>query len=336
MILVTGGTGLLGAHLLLRLLQQGHQVRAIVREGTSPEKVMEVWKHYLTDGKTLLQKVDWFTADIANKAELSDAFQGVEYVYHCAALISFDPKDKPLLKAVNITGTRNVVDLSLECGIKKLLHVSSIATVGRNPEHTESTEEDKWPVKARSPYTSTKTDAEMEVWRGVHEGLKAVIVNPSVILGPGMWQQSSSRFFDTIYHGLRYYTKGATGFVDAEDVVTAMIALMEGEFDGERFILNGSNLTYRDFFQKVAMALGVKAPSAKAGQTLTSLAWRVDWLRSRITGKPPMITRHSASSSHAKRAYSSEKYCNATGNSFRPVDDSISRIAELYLKEVGD
>ena len=333
MILITGGTGLLGSHLLLRLLQDGQKVRAIVSEEGKPEKALEVWKYYIPDAAAILENAEWFRTDISNKAKLSEAFEGIEKVYHCAALVTFDPRKKAEMINVNITGTRNIVDLSLENNIKKLVHVSSIAAVGNSSHHEEISEKDKWPVKSRSVYAKTKTDGELEVWRGIYEGLNAIIVNPSVILGPGLWQQSSARFFDVLYKGLKYYTSGATGFVDVEDVVSVMINLMSTEVTGERYILNGANLSYKILFEKIAKALNVKAPHKRASMAITSIAWRLEWLKSRLTGQSPLITRESAASSQRQRAYSAEKVKVKTGLVFHTIDDTISRIAELYLNE---
>ena len=333
MILVTGGTGLLGSHLVLRLLQDGQKVRAIVREGGNPEKALQIWRYYIPDASARLNEVEWISTDICNKAKLAEAFDGVDHVYHCAAVVSFDPRKKAEMIDVNVKATRNIVDLSLERGIKKLVHVSTIAAIGNTGQKEEISEKDKWPVNARSIYAKTKTDAELEVWRGVYEGLNAVMVNPSIILGPGFWKESSARFYDVIYHGLKYYTSGCNGFVDVEDVTAAMIMLMNGKIKAERFILNGANLSFQNFFEKVANALKVKVPGRKATPLMTALAWRFEWLKSGITGKPPLITRSSAASSQTRRLYSASKIKEMTGITFRNIDDTITRIADLYLKD---
>lgn len=333
MILITGGTGLLGSHVLLRLLQDGQKVRAIVREGGKPEKALEVWKYYIPDAAAMLKKAEWFSTDISNKAKLTEAFEGIEQIYHCAALVSFDPRKKAEMVNVNVTGTRNIVDLSLENNIKKLVHVSSVAAIGNNSHHGEITEKDKWPVKPKSIYSKTKTDAELEVWRGIYEGLNAVIVNPSVILGPGLWQQSSARFFDVLYKGLKYYTSGATGFVDVVDVADAMIRLMNADVTGERYILNGANLSYQTLFEKIAKALKVNPPHRLASPAMITLAWRFEWLKSYLTGKSPLITRDSTASAQKQKTYSAKKIIEKTGLSFHNINDTIARIAEMYMNE---
>jgi dihydroflavonol-4-reductase len=333
MIVVTGGTGLVGAHLLLELLKGDDKVRAIIREDTNPEKALRIWRHYVKDPENLLEKTEWFRCDICDKVSLYEALQGADQVYHCAAKVTFDGRDRRKMFEVNALGTQNIVNICIEQKNIKLVHVSSIAAIGKSVNGTSLMETDGWPVKSKSVYAQTKTIAELEVWRGIAEGLNAVIVNPAVIIGPGDWQQSSSRFFDIVYRGLKYYTKGITGFVDVQDVTKAMIRLMNEEISGERFILISENMSIRDFFQKIALSLGVLAPSRYASPGLTSLAWRFEYLRSFFTGIPPAITRQSARASHGAKYYSSAKIIELLNFSFTPMEKCIAQTAKFYLKE---
>ena len=191
------------------------------------------------------------------------------------------------------------------------------------------------PVKPGSWYSKTKTMAEMEAWRGYTEGLDTVIVNPSVILGPGKWDSGSPRFFRTSFKGLKFYTKGTTGFVDVRDVVQIMIKLMNSTISGERFILNAANMSFKDIFGKIASELGVKAPYINAGPFLTTLGWRFELVKYILTGIPPVITKQSARTSHKIQKYSAKKIEERLNCTFRPIDNTIKEVAEIFLKESG-
>jgi len=335
MIVVTGGTGLVGAHLLLKLLKENNSIRAIVREESSPKKVLAIWKHYVQSPEGLLDKIDWYRCDITDKASLYDALHDAAQVYHCAAQVNLDGTDKRKMFEVNVLGTQNIVNICLAQNVNKLLHVSSIAAIGKSLNGKTLMETDGWPVKSKSIYTQTKTLAELEVWRGIAEGLNAVIINPSVIVGPGNWESSSSRFFDVIYKGLNYYTKGITGFVDVNDVTDAMVQLMNGEISGERFILNSENISIQDFFNKIAVSLGVTPPSRYASPFKTSLAWKAEFIKSILTGSTPKITKQSARTSHTSRFYSGDKIKNQLNFDYTPMDESIARTAKFYLQELN-
>jgi dihydroflavonol-4-reductase len=333
MIVVTGGTGLVGSHLLLELLKADNTVRVLIRKDSKPEKVFTVWKHYVPDPEKLLGKIEWYPCDITDKFALSEALIGADQVYHCAARVSLDGTNKRNMYEVNVLGTHNIVNICLELNVKKLVHVSSIAAIGKAMNGTILSEADGWPVKSKSIYSQTKTLGELEVWRGIAEGLNADIVNPSVIIGPGDWQQSSSRFFDVIFRGLKYYTKGTTGFVDVRDVTKAMILLMNSEISGERFILNSANMSIKDFFEKIALSLEVKAPARYASPLLTSLAWEIEYIKYLFSGLMPKITRQSARTSHTVRQYSGKKIIDQLNFVYTPIDESIANTARLYLQE---
>jgi dihydroflavonol-4-reductase len=330
MILVTGGTGLLGTHLLPELINSGEKVRVLVREPDNSRKLLSVWRYYYKDPETLLKKIDWFRGDVGNKSDVYYALDNIEKVYHCAACVSFDRSKRMEMSKVNVQGTKNIVDMCLERNIKKLLHVSSIAAIGPGNGEDALTEENKWAINPKSAYSKTKTLAEYEVWRGMFEGLNAVIINPSVILGAGFTGQSSYRFFDTIYNGLKYYTNGVTGFVDVRDVVKIMIILMNSDIRDERFIVNGENLSYKELFIKISDAFGISPPEKHATKFMTSLAWKVEFLVSILTGKTPKITQQTASSAHHIQRYSSLKLKNHIGFSYTDIDDTIRDIVLFY------
>jgi dihydroflavonol-4-reductase len=334
MILITGGTGLLGIHLVPELLNSGESVRVMIRESSDPGKVLPIWNYYYKNAEELLDKIEWFRGDITNKVDVFNALEHIDKVYHCAACVSFHRSKRQEMRDVNVLGTRNIVDMSLERGIQKLLHVSSIAAIGPGKGITPLTEENKWTINPKSDYSKTKTLAENEVWRGIFEGLNAVIINPSIILGAGYKGQNSYTFFERIYHGLKYYTKGATGFVDVRDVVKIMIMLMNSDITTERYIVSGINLSYRDLFIKISDAFGMRPPEKYATKFLTFLAFLGEFFISALTGKSQRITLQTARSAHHIKAYSSLKLINHTGFSFTDIDDTIKGIAGFFLDEI--
>ena len=255
MILVTGGTGLVGFHLLLQLSQEENAIRAIYR---SEKKLNHVKQLFQKENKlSEFEKIDWVKADILDIPTLETAFTNVYYVYHCAALVSFNPKDEEKLYQNNIVGTANVVNISLSKKVKKLCFVSSISALGNGTEHNlfinEETERNNEAV--RSDYSISKFGAEMEVWRGFQEGLDVVIVNPGVIFGNGFPKEGSSLFIQNIKNGQLFYTHGKLGIVAVEDVVKAMMTLMKSTISGERFILVAEDVTYKELFDSIAKIL---------------------------------------------------------------------------------
>jgi len=334
MILVTGGTGLVGAHLLYHLTQTEDKVRALRRSSSSVEQTKKIFSFYTSQPENLFSKIEWVVGDILDIDLLLDVLEDIEKVYHTAAMVSFDPKDKAAIMETNVTGTANVVNACLEKKVKKLCYVSSIAAVGRADNDGVTTEESEWKNDRKiSPYSHSKYEAEREVWRGIAEGLNAVIVNPSVILGPGDFHKSSIKMFQTVYNGLKVYTKGINGYIDVNDVAKAMILLMESDISGERFILNSENLSYQQLFGMMAGSLGVEAPKYKAGKFLSELSWRMLKIHSLLTGESPLITKQTARTANSVYRYSSEKFVKATGMSFTPIKQTIQRTAEIFLKE---
>jgi dihydroflavonol-4-reductase len=305
MILVTGGTGLVGSHLLYHLSLQNDTIRAVYRTESSLEKVKNVFSFY-TDDKNLFDKIEWFLADITNVPSMIPAFFDVTHVYHCAAFISFNPKDYRKMRKVNIHGTAR--DLC--------------------------TEEDEWNKELNnSGYSITKFGAEMEIWRASQEDVDVVIVNPGVILGSGFWTAGSGKLFSQVYNGFQFYTEGITGFVSVQDVVKPMILLMNSDVKNERFILVSQNKSFKEIFFLIADAFGKKRPSKKIKSWQTNIFWRVAWLLSKITGKEPLLSKYSARSAHAVSKYSSEKIEKTVNFKFENIDKSVEEICKNYLKE---
>jgi nucleoside-diphosphate-sugar epimerase len=336
MILVTGSTGLAGSHLLYSLLQKGYRVKALVRPDSRKENVLHTFGYYAdeTEAQNLFEKIEWVEGDVLDIVTLHDAFEGVSKVYHTAAMVSFNSRLRKKVFETNVEGTANIVNLCLEKNIEKLCFVSSIAALGSSENGELANEETLWkPVKKEAIYSLSKTKSEMEVWRGIAEGLNAVIVNPSVIIGPGQWAQGSSQFFTTIDKGLRFYTSGGTGVVDVRDVVRAMIELMESDISGERFVLSAQNIGYLDFFAQIAASIGKKAPDILANPFMTNIAWRADALRSMVTGSEPVMTRNAAVISHKMLKYSALKIQERLGFEFTPLSETISNTARCFLAD---
>lgn len=311
MVFVTGGSGLIGSFLIPELLQRGYPIRASYR-GQVPE----------IEGAA---KVEWVEGDVLDTAFLRKAIQGVQYVFHCAGLVSYDPQDKNLLKHINVEGTANLVDVCLENNVLKLCHVSSVAAVGRPKGQNILTEDSKWDqAEEHSAYASSKYFGELEVWRGVAEGLKAVIVNPSVVLGPADWSRSSTRLFKYVHDQHLFYTGGQANFVDVRDVINAMINLTFADITGERFILNAGQLSYKEFFDTIASYMQKKSPSVKVPPVLAEIIWRAERFRSILTGARPLITKETARVSAKSHFFSNNKVKQALKMEFRSLPDTIA------------
>ena len=310
-ILVTGGTGLVGKELIKQLLSEGKSVRATYHSSLLSE---------ITDPNLELVKCDILDIDA-----LAEAMKGITKVYHCAAIVSFDPKQRQRLYEVNITGTANVVNACLNEGVAKLLHVSSVAALGRNLNHDIVDEELKWQEeKTYSAYAKSKYLGEMEVWRGVGEGLNAVIVNPSVILGGNTWEKGSSAVFRSAYNEFPWYTEGGTGFVDVKDVAAAMILLMNSEIINERFILNGDNRSFKELFSSIATGFGKRSPHKKVNPFLAGIVWRAEAFKATFSGASPLLTKETAESALACVSYSNEKIKRQFPQfKFTPFDKTI-------------
>lgn len=289
--------------------------------------------YYFSGNPELMGKVEWVTGDVTDIFSLEEALEGITQVYHCAARVSFLPTDRDLMHHVNIKGTANVVNACLDKKIDKLCFVSSVAALGRTYTSELIDENASWKTsKLNSSYAVSKYGAEQEVWRGVAEGLDAVIVNPGVIIGPGNWITDSSMLFRQVAKGLKFYTAGVTGFVDVKDVSKAMIDLMESGTVNERFILVGENKPYRDVMDRIADKIGKPRPNIYAGPLLSGFAWRVEYLKWKITGSKPIITQETARSAAGKHYFSNEKIKKLLGMKFTPVEESVDRVAEVFLK----
>ena len=328
MILVTGATGLVGSHLLVQLLQENEAVKALYRSEKQIEKVRQVF--IFKNQEVLFEQIQWVKGDITDIPSLEIAFENITHVYHCAALISFDPSDEDELRKINIEGTANVVNCCIDFGIKKLCHVSSIAALGNPKEYeTTITEETEWnPEELHSDYAITKYGAEMEVWRGHQEGLEVVIVNPGVIFGYGFPKKGSDVIIQSVKKGLSFYTKGNIGIVSVEDVVKSMIQLMKSSVNGERYTLVGENISTKALLDFIAEELKVKKPTTEATKWMTSIAWRMDWLISKIVNRKRRLTRSTATSSHSTTTFDTSKIEKELNFTFQKKESYLKTILQ--------
>lgn len=333
MILVTGGTGLVGAHLLLHLLENGEQnLRALYRKESHIQKTKSLFERYKKDN--LFHQIEWLQGDITAIPSLEIAFQNVDYVYHCAAKISFNPSEEDELRKINIEGTANIVNFCIDKNVKKLCHVSSIAALGNLGQNEHIiTEETEWnPEVVHSDYAISKYGGEMEVWRGQQEGLQVVIVNPGVIFGPGFWQQGSGAFFTSIKKGIPFYTLGSSAYVGVLDVVKIMHQLMLSEISGERFTVIAENRNYKDIIFTIADKMGASKPTLEAKPWLLNLGWRLDGLFSFLFRTKRKLSKQAAQSLLNTDLISNEKVKTRLNYSFEPIDSYLDVVIEYFKK----
>ena len=315
MIFVTGASGLVGSHLIQSLLSKGKKVRALYRQAVPVFAGAE--------------QCDWVKGDILDPIGLNEALEGVDYVYHCAAIVSFAPGAAAKMLHSNVEGTANVVNACLTQKVKKLIFVSSVAALGRIRETEAIDESMHWtPETSNSVYGQSKYLAELEVWRAMEEGLPMAIVNPVIILGAGDWNNGSSGIFKSAYNEFPWYTGGMSGFVDVLDVVDAMQLLMESDITGQRYVLSADNLAYRTLFNSIATAFNKRLPTKKVTPFLAGIVWRLEAIKGFFTGKAPLLTKETAATAQATVRFNNQKFLKAFPNfQYRKLEDTIIRVA---------
>lgn len=323
MILVTGGAGLLGKELITQLLAQGKKVRAIYNKTPLP--------HFH------LGNLEQKQCDILDVMGLEEAMDGVEQVYHCAAIVTFNPKRKRELFKINIEGTANVVNAALDAGVKKMVYVSSVAALGRIRENEPVNENMNWTEEtSNSNYGQSKYMAELEVWRGIGEGLDAVIVNPTIILGAGDWESGSSKIFQTVYKEFPWYSDGITGFVDVKDVAAVMTRLMDSSITAQRFIVSAENRTYKDVLTLIAKAFGKKQPYKKVTPSIAKIVWRLEALKSWFTKKDPLVTKETSITALAKVNFDNSKLKKYIQDfNYRPIEETIAQTCAALQQNIN-
>lgn len=323
----------MGAHVIDALLSQGREVRALLRKGSDASIVKRILKHYHADGAERFERIQWIEGDLFDADVLREALHGVEHVYHCAALVSFDPRDGRELHAINVTGTANVVDAALEAGVRRLCHVSSTAAIGGGMDGGSGDETKPFVQdKHSSAYAISKAQAELEVHRGIAEGLEAVMVNPCVVIGPGTAGRSSMTMIERIRKGTRFFPAGSNAVVDARDVATAMTRLITEGANGERYLLIGENLPYRKLFTLIAASAGRPAPTLLLPKWALELGWRAETLRTLLGGRP-LITPHTAGTASRARCYDGSKVERLLGMRFRHAEEAVANVASFLWRQ---
>jgi dihydroflavonol-4-reductase len=323
MILVTGGAGLVGNELIKQLLTQGKTVKAIYNKAP------------LTFTNTVA-----FTAvqcDILDVYALEDAMLGVTEVYHCAAIVSFAPKDEHRLYKINVEGTANVVNACINAQVRKLVFISSVAALGRIREGQMINETMQWTAEtSNSKYGHSKYLAEMEVWRGVAEGLNAIVVNPVIILGPGNWNEGSTKLFKSVYDGFPWFSTGTSGFVGVQDVANAMIQLMQSDITAEKFILSAENCSYQQILNTIAKGFNKKAPAKKVTPLLAAITWRLEAFKSKFTNTAPLITKETAATSLAHVQFDNTKLFKfLPAFKYTPLEKVIADTCQTILQRIN-
>jgi dihydroflavonol-4-reductase len=328
-ILITGINGLVGSVIAAKFLKEGYTVRGLIRPNASLE-LLEAIKH----------KIDFIEGDILDVLSLENAVKGVDYVINTAAMVSFSPKERKQMFKVNVEGTANVVNACLsEKNVKKLCHISSIAALGRpetllkNP-NIEINENQKWEESAiNSNYAKSKYLSEIEVWRGQSEGLNTVILNPSVVLGAGEWDKSSTQLFKYVWDGNLFYTQGSLNYVDVEDLAKITVKMTLSEISNQRFVVSGGKVTYLSFFTKIAQRFNKKAPRFLLKTSLINILWRLEALKAFLTRKSPLITKETSLSSQMNITYPSDKLMAALGFKFKTLDETLDLVCENLMKK---
>ena len=333
MVLVTGGTGLVGSHLLLRLLENETPVKAIYRTLGNLEKVKKVFAYYSDNSIELFSKIQWVQADLNDISGLEIAFESVTHVYHSAALISFDPRDYNALQKINVEGTANIVNFCIAKNIQKLCYVSSVATIGKSNLKGLATEEHEWNDYHANVYALSKWAAEMEVWRGAQENLSVFVLNPGIIVGPGFWDTGSGALFTISAANKNYFPPGGTGLISVSDVVKLMMRLMHSKITNERYIAVSEHYSYKAILEKIALYMGKTGPKRRLKGWELELLRRLDGLRCFFTNKRRKLTKQTVYSLKNPTTYSNQKIGTALVFDFEPIEEILAFCSRQFLKE---
>lgn len=329
---------MIGSHLLYELVLNGGDIKALKRKSSDLRKVLQVFSYYSPNPKKLFDKIEWVDGDVTDYFLMENLLKDVDQVFHSAGLVSFNKRNRKSMQLTNVDGTANMINAALENKVKKFCHVSSVAALGRHQNELLINEETNWtPSRKVSAYSESKFFSETEVWRGIEEGLDAVIINPSIVLGPGYWEVSSSRLFHTVWQGLKFYTKGVTGFVDVRDVVKAMILLMDNKWfeqvKNQRYLLSSENWSYQDLFYAIADALEKPRPSFYASNLMLSFAWRLAAISQKITGNLSSVSREAVEGSNRINNFDGSRISRLTGFQYRKLEDTIHYTAQKLKAE---
>jgi len=333
MAFITGASGLLGSHLVFTLLNNGEDVFALKRKSSNTDIVKECLRIYSKNYIELFERINWVEGDILDFYLMDEMAKQHKEIYHTAAFVSFNKEYHSKMLDINIQGTVNIANACNKHN-SRLVYASSIASLGRGLTNDSTTENDYRDSSFKSSvYSKSKFLAEMEIWRAIAEGLDAVMVNPSVIIGPGDWNKSSTQLFKTVNNGLKFYTDGTNGYVDVRDVANIMFKLMKSSITAERYVLSSEDITYKDLFSNIAMELDKRPPFILANRVLSGMAWRAMSVVSFITSSTPLITKETSNSANSHYSYSSKKIIEELDYKFIPIAESIKHTARIFKSQ---
>ncbi len=340
MVLVTGGTGFIGSYLLYELLKTNPEIKALKRPASDLKNTRFIFK-YLSESESMprsetwdqaFERIKWVEGDITEYDSLTDALDGIETIYHAAAIVSFSRKEKHKVIETNVNGTANIVNACLEKGVKNLAYVSSVAALARKEGEkiNESSHDDE--LTFTNAYSESKYRAEMEVWRGMAEGLNIFIINPGIVLGWGNFENSSPGMFKTVHDGLKFYPTGSNAFVDVRDVAKALILLTGNKSAvNKRFIASGTICSYKKIFDLMANGLGVSPPKIKVKSGLVTLVWMLAEIKGLLTGTDPFITKDMALTSSKDYDFDSSRLKKLLDFEFIPIEKTIADTCKVFL-----
>jgi dihydroflavonol-4-reductase len=326
MIAITGANGLLGSFIIRKLLETNQPFIAIKRKDSDTSLLDDI-----------VDKITWRDAAVEDFTSLSEAFENVTHVIHTAAVVSFNPRESELILKVNIEGTQNVVNACLNAGVKRMIHISSVAALGRQKNQTVITEENKWIDSAlNSTYAYSKYQAELEVFRGQEEGLSTLIVNPSVILAPSDWTKSSSQLFKYVWTQKFFYINGSLNYVDVRDVSSIVCKLLHSKIESERFILNGGSISFKEFFDRIGNQFKKRAPFLKLNKTFLTVIAFLESLRSVLVRSKPLITPETARLANTRFLYDNAKIKKTLNFEFQTIDSTIQWCCSYYMQKINN
>lgn len=335
MDLVTGGTGLIGSHVLLELARRKRSVRALKRGSSRLDIVKRVFQFYHPEeGMAMFSGIEWMDGDITDVDTLKEAMNGVDRVFHCAGMVSYDPRDRDRLLELNVEGTSNLVNVALHSGVNAFGYVSSTSALGKARDGEPLDESAKWVVDHQnSDYSVSKFMAEREVWRAREEGLPVVIVNPCIVLGAGDPGRSSTTLIGGVAEGNPFYPPGSNAFIDVRDVAEPLVDMLEGmEHEGERYVLIGEHRSFQEVMQGIAERIGQRPPRFRAGRFLLESTWRSEAFLRSVSGRKPRITKHTARNGLRHMRFSAKKAREELDLSPRPIESAIENAASFYLQ----
>ncbi len=338
--LVTGGTGFLGAYLLYYLLQEGKTVKALKRSDSSLAHLMLVFRYLgeqegltITRSEELAKGIEWYDADLQDTEKLRSALAGVEVIYHSAAKVSFNPRERDAITATNVEGTANLVNLAIEQGVSYFYHISSVSSLNRQHNQWVDEQMGRFPESFPTVYAESKFRGEREVWRGFAEGLEGLIINPALIIGPGHWDRGAGSLFKQVYKGMPFYPPGSNAYVDARDVVECLFKLRDTPSAYKnRFIVVGETIPMRDVMTWIAEGFGVKRPRYKANLAMSLSVAYWESLKSFLTGKPPLLTPDLARMGTNTFYYDTSKLQSHINHTFRSIESSLRETCQFILE----